>query len=128
MAAKRVLVVDDDPEFQEMISEVLSGSGFESVPALSGVDGMSILAQNPDIDALILDVMMPGMDGYEVCRKLKESEATSLPIVFLSAKTQPEDIELAYKVGGDDYITKPFDNSHLIDVLDRVISQGSAGE
>lgn len=117
-----VLVVDDDPEFQELISEVLVKNGYQPISALGGIEGIEILAENPDVDVLILDIMMPDMDGYEVCRKIKESDATALPIVFLSAKAQPEDIQRAFDCGGDDYIVKPFELQQLVDVLGRVLN------
>ncbi|RJQ53013.1 MAG: DNA-binding response regulator [Actinobacteria bacterium] len=118
----KILVIDDDTDFQDLIGEVLAEYGFESVAALNAAEGLEALAADPDVGLLILDVMMPGMDGYEVCRKIKESEATALPIIFLSAKTQPEDIQRAYDAGGDDYIVKPFDNDRLIETISRTLA------
>ncbi len=120
---KKILVVDDDPDFQELLREILFEHGFETISALDGVTGIEMLAADPAIQLLVLDVMMPGMDGYEVCRKIKESKSTSLPVIFLSAKTQPEDVQRAYDCGGDDYIVKPFDNDKLVETIDRLLRE-----
>lgn len=121
MRNRRILVVDDDPDFQELIGDILTKSGYQPIPALGGVEGIDILAANPDIDVLVLDIMMPDMDGYEVCKKIKESESTRLPIIFLSAKALPEDIQRAYAVGGDSYIVKPFEITELIEAIESVL-------
>lgn len=121
----RVLVVDDDPDFQEVIAEVLINNGFEPVPAFCGIEAIEMLGADPDIDVMMLDVMMPDMDGYEVCRKIKQSGSTALPIIFVSAKAQEPDIQRAREVGGDDYIVKPFDMDRLIGALSRVLDHTS---
>lgn len=119
----RVLVVDDDPEFQEVIGDVLRENGFEPIAAYGGVEGIEALSADPDIDAMLLDVMMPGLDGYEVCKKIKQSSSTSLPIIFVSAKAQTEDVQRGLAAGGDDYIAKPFDMRRLVEALRRLLEE-----
>jgi len=121
MKGHRILVVDDDPDFQELIADILIRNGYEPIPALGGIEGIDILAADPGISLLILDVMMPDLDGYEVCKKIKESDSTALPIIFLTAKAQPEDVRRAYAVGGDDYIVKPFEITQLIEAIEKAL-------
>lgn len=107
----RILIVDDNPEICEIIDILLSGEGFD-VDIKN--DGTSALAQiqEKEYDLIILDVMMPGLNGYFTCKKIRES--TNTPILFLSAKSQVEDKTLGFSSGGDDYLTKPFSYQELI--------------
>lgn len=112
-----ILVVDDTPPNLELLSEILTGFGFEVRPAKSG--RMALLsAQNIVPDLILLDVLMPEMDGYEVCRCLKMNEATQdVPVLFISAVEEVVDRVKAFEVGGVDFISKPF---HAEEVLARV--------
>lgn len=106
-----VLIVDDNPEIREILSLLLSGEGFLTAEA---ADGPSALTQIKNIvfDLIILDVMMPGLDGYRTCKAIRE--VTNAPILFLSAKTQEHAKVLGFASGGDDYLAKPFSYNELI--------------
>jgi len=101
-----ILVVDDEEDVVEIISHFLSQEGFTVHKAYDGEEALS--KTTPDIDLIILDIMLPGLDGYEVCRRLRSRvETETIPIIFLSAKTEEEDQVKGLMVGGDVYLTKP---------------------
>lgn len=107
----RVLVVDDDGALAEMLSIVLNGEGFDTSVCRTGDGVMEAFAQFvPDI--VLLDRMLPGLDGMAVCRQIREVSGT--PVVMLTAKGETVDIVAGLEAGADDYITKPFRNSELI--------------
>ncbi len=112
-----ILIVDDTPENLTILLQMLTQQGYRVRPALSGEIALkSVLAEPPDL--ILLDILMPEMDGYEVCSVLKSSDRTSqIPIIFISALTEVEDIVKAFQAGGVDYITKPF---QVAEVLARV--------
>jgi signal transduction histidine kinase len=114
-----VLVVDDNPKNLQLISTVLSSS-YQLLLANNGEKALRIAeAKLPDL--ILLDIMMPGENGYEVCKKLKISDKTKdIPVIFITAKAEEEDIVMAYEVGGVDYITKPFKSK---EVLARIKTQ-----
>ena len=107
--AKRIpiLVVDDDSEFQELIEYNLRLAGFEVFQAMNGPDGLEI-ARKEKLEVILLDTTMPEMDGLEVLSELKHDDRTEkIPVFMLTGKTMVGDIERAFEVGADDYITKP---------------------
>ena len=105
---KRVLVVDDEPDIRELVQHHLEIEGFEVLSAPDGEKGL-FLIQNELPDLIILDLMLPGIDGLEVCRKLNNIESTSdIPIIMLTAKGEEIDIIKGLAYGADDYVTKPF--------------------
>jgi len=125
---KRVLVVDDDRVIQQLLEVNLELEGYEVVASAS--DGKEALEQiaklKPDI--VILDIMMPKMDGLEVCRRLREDPATAkIPVVLLSARAQDLDIREGLDIGASAYLTKPFDPVELLEVVGRLTSGTSAG-
>ena len=108
-AARRhtVLVVDDSPDNVDVLVGILKDRFLVRV-ATSGPQALEVALKKPRPDVILLDVMMPGMDGYEVCRHLKSKATTAgIPVIFLTGKNAPEDADLGFKVGGVDYITKP---------------------
>jgi len=108
-----ILVVDDTESNIDILVELL-GDDYEVMVSLDG-EGALEIAQEDDIDLILLDIMMPEMDGYEVCNRLKEKEkAKHIPIIFLTAKSDEDSIEKAYDVGGTDYVTKPFRPKELL--------------
>jgi PleD family two-component response regulator len=109
----KVLVADDDPNIINIIRYSISNDQFEVLEATNGKEALGmVFTRSPDI--LILDIMMPGMDGYMVCKELKEHDSTkNLPIIILSAKTSIDDKLKAIGFGIDDYMTKPFDPREL---------------
>ncbi len=110
---KKVLIVDDEPDTLELVKLVLESGGFETVLAASGKEALNKLdASRPDL--VLLDIMMPDMDGWEVFRKMKQKN-TTMPIAILTAKAQNFDRLLGLHVlKADDYITKPFGKNELI--------------
>ena len=113
-----VLVVDDDATIRRLLQITLETEGFTVTTAGDGMEGLRMAQEVPRPDLVLLDIMMPGMDGLQVCHTLKNDPATAdTPVVLLSAKAQSHDIELGMRVGADDYITKPPD---LLDLVTRV--------
>jgi len=109
---EKILVVDDEPRVVRLVSEVLKAMGYDVVAAASGKTAIEMLAlENPDL--ILLDILMPhGMDGYEVCRRIREF--SDVPIVMLTAKAQEADMLRGFDAGADDYLTKPFSAKELI--------------
>ena len=115
-----VLVVDDTPENIDLLSGML-GPHYTVKAATSGEKALRIAANEPQPDIILLDIMMPEMDGYEVCRKLKEDAHTAqIPVIFITAKTATEDEQYGLELGAVDYITKPF---NPVIVVTRVRTQ-----
>lgn len=110
----KVLVIDDELAFLEMLNLALSAEGFSVIIAQNAAAGLRTAYQNRP-DAILLDVMMPEVDGYEVCRRLREM--TDVPIIFVTAKDKPEDILHGFSVGADDYLVKPFEIPELLERL-----------
>jgi len=107
----RILVVDDDPTNTKLLKFLLSDEGYDVMAVNSSNEALQ--ATNDDVfDLLILDVMMPEMDGLELCRRIRETSAT--PIIFVSARGEAKDKVAALRMGGDDYISKPFDPSEML--------------
>lgn len=120
---KKILVVDDETELLKALSIRLKTSGYEVITASDGQEGLEkAKSLNPDL--IVLDVLMPKMDGYEACRMLKFDEKyKSIPIIMLTAKAQDIDKVMGKKVGADDYITKPFETQDLIDKIKRRLGE-----
>jgi CheY-like chemotaxis protein len=104
----KVLIVDDIPSSLRLLSQMLQDCGYETINALSGEIALSeVNLAIPDV--ILLDIMMPEMSGYEVCQQLKSNPNTAdIPISFLTAATDLQEKNQAFKLGGDDYVTKPF--------------------
>ena len=103
-----ILIVDDASSSLKVIANMLDGNGYRLALAESGVDALKFCAdRRPDL--ILLDIVMPDMDGFEVCRKLKESDNTaSIPVIFLNGHVDNSSVTRSYDLGGADYITKPF--------------------
>jgi DNA-binding response OmpR family regulator len=101
----RVLVVDDDPDLRDMLHLTLAEEGFQVVAAADGPSALRVVDE-ASADLVLLDVMMPGMDGMEVCRRMRQR--STLPIIMLTAKHQENDVVGGLEAGADDYVTKPF--------------------
>lgn len=109
----KILIVDDTPTNLSILEEILDKDYFISVTQ-SGTQALSII-ENLMPDLILLDINMPGIDGFETCRKLKVREDTrDVPIIFITARAEPEDVIQGFKVGGVDYITKPFNHSEVL--------------
>ncbi|MDO4307514.1 MAG: response regulator transcription factor [Eubacteriales bacterium] len=111
MEASRILAVDDNPEIREIIQILLSGEGFLVEEAPDGNAALNKLKEQ-DFDLIILDIMMPGLSGYQTCLEIRR--ISNAPILFLSARTKDSDKTLGFSSGGDDYLAKPFSYSELI--------------
>jgi DNA-binding response OmpR family regulator len=124
-----VLVVDDDKEIVESISIFLSGEGYKPLKAYDGIEALDILSES-QVHLMILDIMMPRMDGIRTLMKLRESR--NIPVILLSAKSEDADKILGLTAGADDYVTKPFNPSELMarvkSQLRRYTQLGSIGK
>jgi DNA-binding response OmpR family regulator len=122
-----VLVIDDDKMVEQLLLHALPENNFELYSAEDGATGLEIL-QKEDIDVILLDWIMPGMDGMEVLRRLKRNKKTMhIPVFMLTDKNNRGDIELAISRGVENYITKPFHSSELSELI-RKASKKNAGE
>lgn len=108
----KILLVDDEPSIQKLVSSLIVDAGYEFVYSDNGVDALEV-AQNELPDLIIMDVMLPRMDGFSACRELRSS-GISCPVIFLSAKGDIVDKGIGFQAGGDDYIVKPFDPRELL--------------
>ena len=118
---KRVLICDDDAAILRVIEVNLQVEGYEVLLAHHGEEALEVAAaEHPDL--IILDIMMPRLDGYQTCERLKASDDTKdIPVIFLSAKAQQSDIDKGLAYGVVDYVTKPFDPNDLIEAVERQI-------
>ena len=110
MKAKKILYADDDPEIREALRLLLDCEGYETVEAADGEEVLRLL--DDTVDLVILDVMMPGMNGYSACAEIRKRSA--VPVLFLTAKSQESDMTMGFSAGGDDYLVKPFSYNELI--------------
>lgn len=109
-----ILMVDDNPENLRLLGGILEQRGYATAFAINGDEAIHfIVSEKPDL--ILLDVVMPGDDGYEVCKKLKDDPQTKMiPIIFLTARTESVDIVKGFEAGGVDYVTKPFSSAELL--------------
>ena len=112
MDNKKILIVEDDPNFGSILKDYLSLNEYDIVLAKNGIEGYEKF-KNDNFDLCILDVMMPFKDGFTLAKEIREKN-DSIPIIFLTAKNLKEDVLKGFKVGADDYITKPFDSDVLL--------------
>jgi len=120
MTSKKILVVDDIKIFYFLIRDILEDMDYSILYAENGPDALKMVEdEKPNL--ILLDVMMPGMDGYEVCEQLKNNPKTKMiPVLFVSARAYQKEIERGYAVGGQGYITKPFRKKDLILQIEKV--------
>src|SRR5574344_2050480 len=115
---KKVLIVDDEQDIVESLKFVLEVAGFECHCAYNGEDGLN-MAKEILPDLIILDVMMPKINGFKICRLLKyDNKYKNIPILMLTARTQEEDKLIGEETGADEYITKPFEINELIEKIE----------
>jgi len=124
MPEARLLIVDDEPNIVELLSASLRFAGFEVATAATGMAALEV-ARNFRPDLLVLDVMMPGLDGFGVVRRLR-SEGLRTPVVFLTAKDATEDKVQGLTLGGDDYVTKPFSLEEVVARIRAVLRRVAA--
>jgi two-component system phosphate regulon response regulator PhoB len=125
MAKETVLVIDDEKDLIELVRYNLEKEGFRVLSALDGEAGMSIATEESP-DAVVVDVMLPGIDGLDVCRRLRASSRTSrIPVIMLTAKSSESDRIVGLELGADDYVTKPFSPRELAARLKAVLRRTS---
>lgn len=118
LAGKKILIIDDDVRNVFALSSILELHGMDVSFAENGIEGLEQLNQNPSIDLIIMDIMMPEMDGYETTKRIRQNPAYSeLPIISLTAKAMKEDRENSLKAGATDYIVKPVDTNQLLSLM-----------
>lgn len=119
---QKILIVDDEPNIVMSLDFLLRKAGYELFIARNGQEAMDlVLTKKPQL--ILLDIMMPGMDGYEVCREVKNKKGYErTKVIFLSAKSKPKDIEEGMKAGADEYITKPFSNKQLLQKIKEIVN------
>ena len=118
---KRILLVEDDPNFGTVLKEYLSINNYEVVLAKNGMEGFEKFKKS-DFHLCILDVMMPYKDGFTLAQEIREKDK-EIPIIFLTAKSLKEDVLKGYKVGADDYLNKPFDSEVLLLKIQAMIQR-----
>ena len=121
--AVRILLVEDDPSIRETTSLGLESAGFHVTATGDGLDGLERFRQEA-FDLVVLDLMLPGLDGYEVCREIRKT--STVPIVILSARSDTVDVVVGLELGADDYVTKPFELPELVARLRATLRRASA--
>jgi len=122
MSEKRILIVDDDPDIVETVAFFLSGSDYQVFIAKNGKEALEqVKEEKPDL--VLLDVMMPEMNGLEVCRKLKNNpETNSIPVVMLTAQGSKKDVDDAIDGGANGYVVKPFNLPGLVERIETILN------
>jgi len=121
-----ILIVEDDPDSAELMGQILEIAGYQVQKATSGLEALSKVGL-PGIDLILLDVMLPGVDGFEVCYRVRQNPATAhLPIVMVSAKGRREDIETGLRVGANTYMTKPLSRAGLVATVKNLLETPEA--
>jgi len=120
---KKILIVEDEESLLKLESILLTSKGFEVRGVSNGADALKAIAEEvPDL--VLLDIMLPELDGFEVCRRIKGQEATrNLPVIMLTAKKSREDMARGEEVGADWYITKPFKSAMVIETIQRFLAR-----
>ncbi len=126
MANKKILLVEDDPNFGTVLKDYLAMNDYDVTLAKDGLDGL-ITFKNEDFDICILDVMMPKKDGFTLAKDIRTVNK-EIPIIFLTAKSMKEDILKGYQVGADDYLNKPFDSEVLLYKIKAILQRKKTDE
>ncbi|MCK4656327.1 MAG: response regulator [candidate division Zixibacteria bacterium] len=123
--AAKILVIDDEPEITQIIEAFLDNAGHKITTENSSVMGIE-RAKELKPDLILLDIMMPNMDGYEICDELKKSDETSdIPIIFLTGKDSRDDKGRSFQVGGDMFVKKPFSCERLLEIVNIVLQSAA---
>jgi twitching motility two-component system response regulator PilG len=119
---KKILIVEDEESLLKLESILLTTKGYLVQGATSGRSALESVAEEPP-DLILLDIMLPEIDGFEVCRRLKSSPKTRhIPIILLTAKKTPEDVARGEEVGADQYITKPFKSAMVMESIEKLLN------
>lgn len=119
----KILVADDEQLIRKLISDCLTKDGHQVLEAEDGLQALSVFRKNRDISLCILDIMMPEIDGWEVCRKIRET--SGVPVMMVSARSQDFDQIMGFECGADDYVTKPFSLVVLSKRVDTLLQRGA---
>lgn len=118
---KKIIVADDEQLIRKLVCDFLKKENFETLEAEDGQQALDLFGKNPDISLLILDIMMPEIDGWEVCRRIRQK--SEVPIILLTARSQEFDELTGFEVGADDYVTKPFSPTILVKRVSTLIKR-----
>ncbi|MCJ7745695.1 MAG: response regulator [Actinobacteria bacterium] len=123
MDRRKILVVDDDPTMVKLINVNLKLNNYAVIEAISGEQALDIVSKEP-LDLVVLDIMMPGVDGWEVLKRIREDADTEeLPVILVTAKTQDSDVIRGWELGADEYVIKPFNPLLLVEVIKMVLDR-----
>jgi twitching motility two-component system response regulator PilG len=121
---KKILIVEDEESLLKLESILLTTKGYLVQGATTGFAALEAVAAEPP-DLILLDIMLPELDGFEVCSRIRNNpETAAIPIILLTAKKTPEDIARGQAVGADEYITKPFKSVLVMETIERLLSRG----
>jgi len=123
---KKILFIEDEEDVRDAVKYILEGEGYEFFGAAGGAEGIAKITKY-NIDLLLLDIHMPGIDGYDVCRAIKSEPSIDLPVIFISARAAAVDIARGFALGADDYIIKPFEPNDLLNRVKRVLEKYNRG-
>ena len=121
-----ILVADDEIRITELISDFLKASDFDVITAADGEKALEAFKTNPDISLAVLDIMMPEIDGWQVCREIRKT--SSLPIILLTARAEEFDQLMGFESGADDYVTKPFSPAVLVKRIEALLRRAKASD
>jgi DNA-binding response OmpR family regulator len=123
MDRRKILVVDDDPTMVKLINVNLKLNNYAVIEAISGEQALDIVSKEP-LDLMVLDIMMPGVDGWEVLKRIRDNGDTKeLPVILVTAKTQDSDVIRGWELGADEYVIKPFNPLLLVEVIKMVLDR-----
>lgn len=125
MEALKILVVDDESRMRKLVKDFLKKDGYEVLEAANGEEAVDLFYSNKDIALIILDVMMPKMDGWEVCREIRKT--STVPIIMLTARSDERDELLGFDIGADEYISKPFSPKILVARVEAILRRSGQG-
>lgn len=125
MNPRAILIVDDEPDLRDLLTTSLRFAGFDAFAVASGRAALEALADTP-VDLVVMDVMMPAMDGLTAVRKLR-ARGDNVPVLFLTAKDEADDVVAGLRVGGDDYVTKPFRLAEVVARIEAILRRSQAG-
>ena len=123
MSTKKILVVDDEARMRKLVNDFLTRNGFVVVEAANGEEAVDVFFESNDFDMVVLDVMMPKMDGWQVLKQIREY--SNVPIIMLTAKTEEKDELLGFKLGVDEYVTKPFSPKILVARIEAILKRNN---
>lgn len=123
MKKNRILIVEDEESLLKLESILLTSKGYSVTGVMDGKSALEAVAANKP-DLIILDIMLPELDGFEVCRRIKENPETSyIPVVMLTAKKSSQDLARGKQVGADEYITKPFKSAKVMEIIEGLMNK-----